>query len=173
MNSVLCLFSERCASFRQVERKRAEREEAFRRMELESVLLEDEDYAAATSSENDSEREQNQERVTQESLLDVSVDELFGVLESVVPGHADKRAAASKVLLGHLHRYRDQAGLSRSAEDALVRKFSGMEEEEAMLQAFSLQELYSLSKGNHGGLFSDYLVYRSRQLLDAMLSQYV
>lgn len=140
-------------------------------MELEALLLEDEDYSAAPEEEAVGNGGQ-EPRVTQESLQEVSVDELFGVLEDMMPTQADKRAAASRVLLGHLHRYREQAGLSRSAEETLIRQFTGMEEEEALLQAFSLQELYSLSKGNHGGLFSDYLVYRSRQILDAMLSKH-
>jgi hypothetical protein len=152
-----------------VERKRAEREEAFRRMELEALLLEDGDNDQGTSTE----RTEQEPRVTQDSLHDVSVEDLFGILEDVLPEHAEKRSAASRVLLGHLHRYREKEGLSRSEEESRLRQIADMEEEETLLQEFSLQELYTLSKGSEGGLFSDYLVYRSRQLLDTMLSKYV
>lgn len=164
----------------QVDRKRAEREEAFRRMEVEALLLEDEDFQAPPAGSS-SGGEQGQEWAGQESLQGVSVEELFRVLEDISPpppaqAHvlASKKAEASKLLLGHLGRYREQEGQSSAQEEAALRRqFAGMQEEEELLQSFSLPELFTLSMGSQDGLFSDYLVYRSRQMLDAVLSKHI
>jgi hypothetical protein len=156
----------------QVNRKRAEREEAFRRMELEALLLEDDDFEGEGGGGGGG----GGGRGTQEELQQsgVSVEELLRVLEEAVPGAADKRAAASRELLGHLGRYREQQGGGGAEEEArLLEQFSGMEEEEALLRTFSLQELFMLSMGNQQGLFSEYLVHRSRQILDAVLSKHI
>lgn len=156
-------------NWHKVERKRAEREEAFRRMELESLLMEED--GGAVEGEVDATSEQ---RAAQEALRDASIDELFEVLETAVPAHSSRRAAASTALLGRLQGYREQEGRVDSAEEAaILRQFSAMEDEEALLRAFSPRELFSLSKGSQDGLISDYLVYRSRQILDAMLSKHV
>lgn len=156
-------------------------------MEVEALLLEDEDFQAAPAGSRGGGEGDGNERAGQESLQDVSVEELFRVLEDValssptdaqtqtgIESLVSKRAEASKVLLGHLSRYREQEGHSPAQEAAVLRRqLTGMEEDEALLQTFTLPELFTLSMGNQEGLFSDYLVYRSRQILDTVLSKHV
>ena len=134
---------------------------------MEALLLDEEGFQPSGGVKSGGD-----DVVTQQSLQELSIEELFGVLEDVLPSHAAKRREASKVLLGHISKYRKQEGLSRVDEEEKLEKFSKMEEEEKLLETFSLSELFTLSVGNHDGLFSEYLVYRSRQILDAVLSSY-
>jgi hypothetical protein len=134
--------------------------------------MEDGDYDAVSPGQ---EQDQDQSaRVSEDTMRSASVEELFNVLEAVSPpALSAKRAAAGKTLLGHLDKYREQEGMSRGEEQAALKAFTEMEEEEELLTTFSLQELYTLSMGDQEGLFSEFLVYRARQLLDATLSRIV
>jgi hypothetical protein len=154
-------------------------------MEVEALLMDDDFLAPSSSSnhhdnnhsnnqqEQDQEQNQGGERVDEQSLQGFSIEELFNVLEDVVPSrdaYASQRAQASQLLLGHLSRHQTQAESQQGGE---VHQIEIMAEEEALLQTLSLHELYTVSVGNQDGLFSEYLVHRSRQILDAVLSRNV
>lgn len=130
-----------------MERKRAEREESFRRMQLEALLL------GEGSEGVTGERPRGEDS---ESLRGASVEELLAVLE----GGQGAGVQAKRLLREHLH--------SHSPPPSSLQR--GLREEEELLQSLSIAELFALSRDSSEGLFSDFLVQRARQLLDVALS---
>lgn len=144
-----------------VNRKRAEREAAFRQMELEALLMNDE-FMVEQGIDGGPQEQPSLE----EALRGASVDELLTVLEEDVPEQMMKKRQASELLLGHMDRY----GLL-SKEYPHTNNQDSLVEDDELLQSLTLKELYTVSLGSQDGLFSDYLVYRARQILDATLSR--
>jgi hypothetical protein len=124
----------------QVEAKRNQREEVFRRMEIESLLVNDNLHL--TEGEKTEYRE-NYEQHSVEKLLDL-VDSKQSKLNRA------QRKIASDLLIERL----GQSTQYRS--------------EEAVLFNLSLRELYEVSQGRYADA-TDYQITRARDLLDEAL----
>jgi maltodextrin utilization protein YvdJ len=122
-----------------VELKRREREDAFRRMEIESLLVGDERYPT-------------QEALTElrRNLKDKTVQELLDVIDNnQLSGNVASRRIASDAVMAQLHGTR-------------------LVDEESMLSTLTLRELYSVSVGEYIDA-TDYQITRAKEMLDAAL----
>jgi len=124
-----------------VENKRRDREQAFRRMEIEALLVNDEAHL----------NEVEKEEIT-EKLKEQSIEELLDIVDRTqsVEGVAS-RELASKIVAERL-----------GNEDISA--------EEAALASLPLRELYAISIGDYVDA-TDYQILRAKELLDVALTR--
>jgi hypothetical protein len=103
----------------QVEKKRKEREEAFRRMEIEALLVNDEKHPTSDEKET-----------LQQGLQDKSILDLLDVIDrSESSGNVASRSLAGRMVLERLDKR--------------------MSDEDQALASLSLKELYGVSVGDY------------------------
>ena len=125
-----------------MERRRRDRDEAFRRLEVESLLLNDEKYATMTEKEEIS-----------SALRQKTIPDLLDVIDKAeISGNVASRTVASQLALERMGK------VSQSA-------FS---DEDRALAALSLRELYGVSMGEYADA-TDYQIAKASELLDDAL----
>eukprot|EP00607_Mallomonas_marina_P007705 CAMPEP_0182416470 /NCGR_PEP_ID=MMETSP1167-20130531/760_1 /TAXON_ID=2988 /ORGANISM="Mallomonas Sp, Strain CCMP3275" /LENGTH=303 /DNA_ID=CAMNT_0024589241 /DNA_START=190 /DNA_END=1101 /DNA_ORIENTATION=+ len=156
---------------RKVERKRREREESFRRMEIESILLDDWKGTNRKDSHDDpspGEEEEEEEEEEEDMYLEELQDEELTQRREQVSEQSLAQLLEEVQQLEERRDLREARQLeSRNMQLRLVEPYM---HEEYALSEMSLLELFQITVGEREG--TDYQKYRAQQLLDQTLLRF-